>query len=144
MLSRSFEARKWQGMRNTTRQDGGIGPGQHRRARYRAPRAMSLIAPNALWALDLQFDTGADGRTLKMLSVIDEYTLECPPSPCSTVSTPTESSRPSTPSQRCAATPPSSGLTTVASSLSQRSRAGASSHDMRVIQDLVWEYWEDG
>jgi putative transposase len=39
---------------------------------------MSLIAPNALWALDFQFDTTADARTLKMLNVIDEYTRECP------------------------------------------------------------------
>ncbi len=40
--------------------------------------AMCPIAPNALWALDFQFDTTADGRTLKMLNVIDEYTRECP------------------------------------------------------------------
>jgi putative transposase len=40
--------------------------------------AMSPIAPNALWALDFQFDTTADGRTLKLLNVIDEYTRECP------------------------------------------------------------------
>ena len=40
--------------------------------------AMSLIAPNALWALDFQFDTTEDTRTLKLLNVIDEYTRECP------------------------------------------------------------------
>jgi putative transposase len=40
--------------------------------------AMCPIAPNALWALDFQFDTTADGRTLKLLNVIDEYTRECP------------------------------------------------------------------
>jgi putative transposase len=40
--------------------------------------AMCLIAPNALWALDFQFDTTADGRTLKLLNVIDEFTRECP------------------------------------------------------------------
>jgi putative transposase len=39
---------------------------------------MSPIAPNALWALDFQFDTTADHRTLKMLNLIDEYTRECP------------------------------------------------------------------
>jgi putative transposase len=39
---------------------------------------MSPVAPNALWALDFQFDTTADGRTLKMLNMIDEYTRECP------------------------------------------------------------------
>lgn len=39
--------------------------------------AMCPIRPNALWALDFQFDTTADGRTLKMLNVIDEFTREC-------------------------------------------------------------------
>ena len=40
--------------------------------------AMSPIRPNVLWALDFQFDTTVDGRTLKMLNVIDEFTRECP------------------------------------------------------------------
>ena len=31
-----------------------------------------------LWALDFQFDVTVDGRTLKMLNVIDEFTRECP------------------------------------------------------------------
>jgi len=35
--------------------------------------AMSPIRPNVIWAMDFQFDTPADGRTLKMLNVIDEY-----------------------------------------------------------------------
>ena len=39
--------------------------------------AMCPIRPNALWALDFQFDTTSDGRTLKMLNVIDEFTREC-------------------------------------------------------------------
>ena len=39
--------------------------------------AMCPIRPNALWALDFQFDTTVDGRTLKMLNVIDEFTREC-------------------------------------------------------------------
>lgn len=39
--------------------------------------AMCPIVPNALWALDFQFDTTDDGRTLKLLNVIDEYTREC-------------------------------------------------------------------
>jgi putative transposase len=39
--------------------------------------AMSLIAPNALWALDFQFDHTIDHRQVKMLNVIDEYTREC-------------------------------------------------------------------
>ena len=40
--------------------------------------AMSPIAPNALWALDFQFDTTEDNRTIKLLNVIDEFTRECP------------------------------------------------------------------
>ena len=39
--------------------------------------AMCPIAPNAIWALDFQFDTTVDGRTLKLLNVVDEYTREC-------------------------------------------------------------------
>jgi putative transposase len=39
--------------------------------------AMSLIAPNALWALDFQFDHTIDHRQVKMLNIIDEYTREC-------------------------------------------------------------------
>ena len=31
--------------------------------------AMSPIRPNVIWAMDFQFDTTADGRTLKMLNV---------------------------------------------------------------------------
>jgi putative transposase len=40
--------------------------------------AMCPIVPNALWALDFQFDTTADHRTLKLLNVVDEFTRECP------------------------------------------------------------------
>jgi putative transposase len=40
--------------------------------------AMCPIAPNALWAMDFQFDTTAEGRTLKLLNIVDEYTRECP------------------------------------------------------------------
>ncbi len=39
--------------------------------------AMCPIRPNVLWAMDFQFDTLADGRTIKMLNVIDEFTREC-------------------------------------------------------------------
>jgi len=40
--------------------------------------AMSPIRPNVLWALDFQFDQTSNGKTLKMLNVIDEFTRECP------------------------------------------------------------------
>jgi putative transposase len=39
--------------------------------------AMSLIAPNALWAMDFQFDHTIEGRQLKLLNIIDEFTREC-------------------------------------------------------------------
>jgi len=39
--------------------------------------AMSPIAPNALWALDFQFDHTIDHRQVKMLNIVDEYTREC-------------------------------------------------------------------
>lgn len=38
--------------------------------------AMCPIRPNVIWAMDFQFDTTADGRTLKMLNVIDEFTRQ--------------------------------------------------------------------
>ena len=39
--------------------------------------AMCPIAPNVVWALDFQFDQTSDGRILKLLNVIDEYSREC-------------------------------------------------------------------
>ena len=39
--------------------------------------AMSPIRPNVVWAMDFQFDQTSDGRLLKLLNVIDEYTREC-------------------------------------------------------------------
>ena len=38
--------------------------------------AMSPIKPNVIWALDFQFDQTSDGRMLKILNVIDEFTRE--------------------------------------------------------------------
>ena len=35
------------------------------------------IRPNVVWALDFQFDQTTDGRTLKLLNIIDEFTREC-------------------------------------------------------------------
>lgn len=39
--------------------------------------AMCPTRPNVIWAMDFQFDTLADGRTIKLLNIIDEYTREC-------------------------------------------------------------------
>ena len=55
--------------------------------------AMSPIRPNVIWAMDFQFDVTIDGRTLKMLNVIDEFTREAQPSTSIAPSTPTTSSR---------------------------------------------------
>jgi putative transposase len=38
---------------------------------------MSPIRPDALWALDFQFDATIDGRQVKLLNIIDEFTREC-------------------------------------------------------------------
>ena len=38
--------------------------------------AMVPIAPDVIWALDFQFDQTADGRMLKLLNIIDEFTRE--------------------------------------------------------------------
>ena len=38
--------------------------------------AMCPIRPNIVWAMDFQFDTTADGRQLKFLNIIDEFTRE--------------------------------------------------------------------
>ena len=41
------------------------------------PRPLPPTAINHVWAYDFVFDTCADGRTLKCLTVIDEFTREC-------------------------------------------------------------------
>jgi putative transposase len=38
--------------------------------------ALSPIRPNVVWAMDFQFDQTKDGRMLKLLNVIDEFTRE--------------------------------------------------------------------
>jgi len=48
-----------------------------RRVAARRPRPLPPTAMNHVWAYDFVFDTCADGRTLKCLTVIDEFTREC-------------------------------------------------------------------
>jgi putative transposase len=48
-----------------------------RRVATGRPRPQTPIAMNDVWAYDFVFDTCADGRTLKCLTVIDEFTREC-------------------------------------------------------------------
>src|SRR6266849_5929610 len=48
-----------------------------RRLATSRPRPLPPTAVNHVWAYDFVFDTCADGRTLKCLTVIDEFTREC-------------------------------------------------------------------
>ncbi|HYT66499.1 MAG TPA: IS3 family transposase [Vicinamibacterales bacterium] len=48
-----------------------------RRVASSRPRPLPPTAVNHVWAYDFVFDTCADGRTLKCLTVIDEFTREC-------------------------------------------------------------------
>jgi len=41
------------------------------------PRPTPPNSPNHVWAIDFVFDTLADGRSLKCLTVLDEWTREC-------------------------------------------------------------------
>lgn len=41
------------------------------------PRPQPPTAPNHVWAIDFIFDMCADGRQLKCLTVVDEWTREC-------------------------------------------------------------------
>jgi len=48
-----------------------------RRVATSRPRPLPPAARNHVWAYDFVFDTCADGRTLKCLTIIDEFTREC-------------------------------------------------------------------
>jgi putative transposase len=67
-------------VRRLWRDEGLRVPARRRKKRLRGigahVGAMCPIRPNVLWALDFQFDTTVEGRTLKMLNVIDEFTRE--------------------------------------------------------------------
>jgi len=54
-------------------------PVRRRRRRSRHPGTVPQAAhyPNHVWTYDFMFDTTADGRTLKFLTLIDEFTREC-------------------------------------------------------------------
>jgi putative transposase len=48
-----------------------------RRTAARRPRPTPPTQQNHVWAIDFVFDTCADGRQLKCLAVVDEWTREC-------------------------------------------------------------------
>ena len=39
------------------------------------PPVPSATGPNMVWAIDFQFDSTTDGRPVKILSVVDEHTV---------------------------------------------------------------------
>ena len=61
------------------RQEGLQVPKKRPRRRVAAsrPRPLPPMAVNHVWAYDFVFDTCADGRSLKCLTIIDEFTREC-------------------------------------------------------------------
>lgn len=48
-----------------------------RRVAASRPRPVPAFGPNHVWAYDFVFDACADGRQLKCLTLIDEFTREC-------------------------------------------------------------------
>jgi putative transposase len=48
-----------------------------RRVATTRPRPLPPTTRNHVWAYDFVFDTCADGRTIKCLTVVDEFTREC-------------------------------------------------------------------
>jgi hypothetical protein len=55
-------------------------PQRRRRKRLGASTAGTAPvadAPNAVWAVDFQFDAPTDGRPVKIVSIVDEDTREC-------------------------------------------------------------------
>jgi putative transposase len=52
---------------------------RRRRRRSAVPRGPRLVAtqPNEIWALDFMHDTLADGRLVRVLTLIDTFTREC-------------------------------------------------------------------
>ena len=49
-----------------------------RRGSSTAPPTVTADAPKRVWAVDFQFDSTTDGRPIKIASIIDEHTRECP------------------------------------------------------------------
>jgi putative transposase len=54
-------------------------PVRHKRKRSQHPAGVPQEAthPNHVWTYDLVFDTTSDSRTLKFLTLVDEFTREC-------------------------------------------------------------------
>jgi putative transposase len=55
-------------------------PRRRRRRRHGTSTATDTVtadAPDRVWAADFQFDATADGRPIKIVSIVDEHTREC-------------------------------------------------------------------
>ncbi len=74
MINRKRVQRLWR--------EEGLRVPQRRRKRRRLGEStvpadrLSAERPDHVWALDFQFDQTADGRTLKLLNIVDEFTRE--------------------------------------------------------------------
>src|SRR5262249_14450098 len=63
--------------RRLWREEGLCRKRQSRKQRCQKPQVTVIASfPNDVWALDFQFDQTTDGRNLKFLNIIDEYTRE--------------------------------------------------------------------
>lgn len=49
---------------------------KRRRAGTSTAQRLAATAANQVWAIDYQFDTTSDGRTLKLCNIVDEFTRE--------------------------------------------------------------------
>ena len=69
----------WSRTHRLWRQAGLLVPRKRTRKRIASarPRVHAPFKANMVWAYDFVFDTCADGRQLKCLTVIDEFTREC-------------------------------------------------------------------
>lgn len=69
----------WSRTHRLWRQAGLLVPRKRPRRRISSgrPRAYTPFKANAVWAYDFVFDATADGRPIKCLTVVDEYTREC-------------------------------------------------------------------
>jgi transposase InsO family protein len=62
------------------REEGLRVPQRRRRKRLgtsTVPDLPKADAPNTVWAVDFQFDATTDGRSIKIVSIVDEHTREC-------------------------------------------------------------------
>ncbi len=52
--------------------------GKKRRIRFRTRSIATATKPNERWSMDFMSDNLADGRTIRILTIVDEFSRECP------------------------------------------------------------------